>query len=122
MPSVSPLYNAKLQSSLNLNTQPLAGTNPAKRFILKNIGAANRVVDVSDMSRLLKFSGSRTITLNNNITGVVAGDTFTLGTDSSAMFFAGTATLLNYFSGSYFENIIQCVYVGSNTWIIINAN
>jgi len=122
MPSISPLYNAKLQSSLDLNTQPLVGTNPAKRFILKNIGAANRVVDVSDMSRLLKFSGSRTITLNNNITGVVAGDTFTLGTDSGSIFFVGTATLRNYFSGSYFENIIQCVYVGSNTWIIINAN
>ena len=121
MPSISPLYNAKLQSSLNLNTQPLVGTNPAKRFILKDIGAANRVIDVSDMSRLLKFTGASTITLNNNIAGVVTGDTFTV-TANTNLTFAGTATRLNSITGVSVDTITQCVYVGNNTWILINAN
>lgn len=104
-----------------MNTQPLLNTNPAKRFILKDIGAADKVIDVSDMSRLLKFNGSRTVTLNTNITGVVAGDTFTV-TCASTMTFAGTATRLNTFDASAADNVYQCIYVGSNTWIIINAN
>lgn len=121
MPSVTPLYNAKLQSSLDLNNKPLLNTNPAKRFILKNIGATNKVIDVSDMSRLLKFTGNRTVTLNTNITGVVAGDTFTATSDGS-LYFDGTAARLNTFSGNTADNVYQCIYVGSNTWIIINAN
>jgi hypothetical protein len=121
MPGITPLNNVKLQSSLNLASRPLTATNPAKRFILKDIGATNKVIDVSDMSRLLKFTGNRTITLNTNITGVVAGDTFTATTDSN-LGFDGTAARLNTFSANTADNVYQCIYVDSNTWIIINAN
>jgi ribulose kinase len=121
MPSISPLYNVKLQSSLDLNTQSLARTNSAKRFILKNLGAGNRIIDASDISRLLKFNGARTITLNNNIVGVVAGDTFTATTDT-IFYFDGSATRLNSFVDSTSDAIYQFIYVGNNTWIIINAN
>lgn len=122
MPGITPLYNVKLQSSLNLASRPLTATNPAKRFILKDIGAANKVIDVTDMGRLLKFTGNRIITLNSNITGVVAGDTFTVTTDDTSISTFGTAAVNSSFDGSYINAILQFIYVGSNTWIIINAN
>lgn len=121
MPGTTPLYNVTLQSSLNLNSQGLTGTTPAKRFVEKNIGAANKTVDASDMGRLLKFTGSRVLTFNSNISGVTAGDTFTVYS-GSGMTYAGAATIINslYENSSY--GIAQLVYVGSNTWLIINAN
>lgn len=124
MPGITPLYNVKLQSSLNLASRPLTATNPAKRFILKDIGAANKVIDVTDMGRLLKFTGNRIITLNSDITGVINGDTFTATTDGTNISIDGTAisTVFSSFDSSYRNAIAQFIYVGSNIWIIINAN
>lgn len=121
MPGTTPLYNLQLQSSLNLNNQVLTATTPAKRFVEKSIGAANKTIDASDMGRLLKFSGARTITLNNSIAGIAAGDTFTVYSDSN-LNFTGTAVKLLCFSDSYYSAITQLVYAGSNTWFILNAN
>jgi hypothetical protein len=122
MPGTTPLYNVKLQSSLNLNSQGLTGTNSAKRFVVKDVGATGKTIDVSDMSRLLKFSGARTITLNNNISGVTAGDTFTASSDSN-LSYAGSATKIDSLIGSPVDDsIIQFIYTGSNTWVILNAN
>lgn len=121
MPGTTPLYNLQLQSSLNLNNQVLTATTPAKRFVEKSIGAANKTIDISDMGRLLKFSGDRTIILNSNISGIVAGDTFTVSSDLN-LNFTGTAVKLPCFSDSYSNAITQLVYVGSNTWFILNAN
>ncbi len=122
MPGTTPLYNLQLQSSLNLNNQVLTATTPAKRFVEKSIGAANKTIDISDMGRLLKFSGARTITLNNNISGVTAGDTFTASSDSN-LSYAGSATKIDSLIGSPVDDsIIQFIYTGSNTWFILNAN
>jgi hypothetical protein len=121
MPGTTPLYNAKLQSSLDLNNKGLTGNNAAKRFIFKEIGATGKVIDVSDMGRLLRFSGNRIITLNNNIAGVTAGDTFTATTDSS-IDWNGTANIFNSFYDSYSNSIIQFIYTGSNNWFVINSN
>ena len=121
MPGTTPLYNTKLQSSLDLNNNGLTGNNAAKRFIFKEIGATGKVIDVSDMGRLLRFSGSRIITLNNNIAGVTAGDTFTATTDS-AINWNGTANIFNSFYDSYANSIIQFIYTGSNNWFVINSN
>lgn len=120
MPGSTPLYNVKLQSSLDLASKTLTATNPAKRFILKDIGAVNKVIDVTDMGRLLKFTGNRTITLNNNITGVVAGDTFT-ATSNSNIAFDGSATRHDSYT-SLLDSITQCIYLGDNTWIILASN
>jgi hypothetical protein len=123
MPGITPLLNVKLQSSLNLASKPLTATNPAKRFILKNVVGLTKVIDVTDIGKLLNFTGNITVTLNSNITGVVAGDTFTLTTDGNSINTDGThATLYNSFSGVYINNIVQFIYVGSNNWIVINSN
>lgn len=124
MPGITPLLNAKLQSSLNLASKPLTATNPAKRFILKNVSGGTKVIDVTDMSRLLKFEpGSVTVTLNADLAGVVAGDTFTVTANTSTINTNGTAAAVyNSFYDLYYDAIVQFIYVGSNTWIIINAN
>jgi hypothetical protein len=121
MPGTTPLYNVKLQSALDLNGQGLTGTTPSKRFILKNIGASDKTIDVSDMGRLLKFSGSVNLSLNSSIAGVTAGDTFIATTDS-LLNLTGTATRLNCFVDSYADAITQFVYLGSNTWGVLNIN
>jgi hypothetical protein len=122
MPSITPLHSVKLQSSLDLNNQGLTGTSQAKIFVPKNIGASNKTIDVSDIGRLLKFSGSRTLTFNNNITGVTAGDTFTVTSDSAGFAPAGAATVHDSFADSYLNSITQFIYVGGNTWFKLNIN
>jgi hypothetical protein len=125
MPGITPLLNVKLQSSLNLASKPLTATNPAKRFILKNVSGTTKVIDVTDMSRLLKFEPvfGLTITLNADLAGVVAGDTFTVTANTSSITPNGTAAAVyNSFFDVYNDAIVQFIYVGSNTWIIINAN
>jgi hypothetical protein len=121
MSSITPLYNVKLQSSLDLNSQVLTGTTHAKRFDVKTIGASNRTIVVSDMGRLLQFSGSRTLTFNNDITGITAGDTF-IATSDAALNIAGAATVHNSFADLDQNSISQFIYVGSNTWFKLNIN
>jgi hypothetical protein len=121
MPSVTPLYNVQLQSSLNLNNQGLTGTNSAKRFVFKDVGATGKTIDASDMGRLVKFSGAQTVTINNDIPGVTAGDTFTVSSTVS-LSYGGSATRIDSFFDSSNNAVSQLIHVGNNTWIILNVN
>lgn len=127
MPSVTPLNSIKLQSSLNLNNQLLLNTNRAKAYTLKNfLGTGNRTLVASDIGCLLLFNGYRYITINVNISGVSAGDSFFVA------FFDGglldTAVGVNiidsgdYSLGNANFNVFQLIYLGSNKWIRINTN
>jgi hypothetical protein len=125
MPSVTPLNNIKLQSSLNLNNQLLLNTNIAKAYTLKNLGATNKTLDVSDIGCLLLFNGNRYITINASITGVSAGDSFFAVDESGILItLGGGVTLID--SGDYSANsnfnVTQFIYLGSNTWLKINTN
>lgn len=122
MPGVAPLYNTKLQSSLDLNSQALIDTNAAKRFILKDIGANNKIIDASDMGRLLKLTGIRVITLNNNISGIEAGDTFTVTNSTNNLSLTGSATRYYSFYDTIANSALQFIYIGDNIWIILNTN
>jgi hypothetical protein len=122
MPAVVPLHNIKLQNSLNLNSQSVTGGTPAKRFVFKAVASDTpKVIDVSDMGRMLQYSDSNSVTLNANITGVVAGDTFTV-TAPSAGSAVGNATIINSFSDTLFNSVRQFIYIGNNTWIVLNTN
>ena len=125
MPSVTPLNNIKLQSSLNLNNQLLLNTNRAKAYTLKNLGATNKTLDVSDIGCLLLFNGNRYITINASITGVSAGDSFFAVNEIGILItLGGGVTLID--SGDYSANsnfnVLQFIYLGSNIWLKINTN
>ena len=125
MPSVTPLNNIKLQSSLNLNNQLLLNTNRAKAYTLKNLGATNKTLDVSDIGCLLLFNGNRYITINASITGVSAGDSFFAVDEIGILItLGGGVTLID--SGDYSANsdfnVLQFIYLGSNIWLKINTN
>lgn len=121
MPGITPLYSVKLQSSLDLNDQGLTGTVNAKRFTPNTIGASNKTIDASDIGRLLIFTGTRTLTFDNNIAGVTAGDTFTATSDNT-LSHTGAATVHDSFEDSYLNSIIQFIYLGDNAWFKLNIN
>ena len=125
MPSVTPLYNVKLQSSLNLNNQLLLNTNRAKAYTLKNLGETNKILDASDIGCLLLFNGNRSITINANISGVSAGDSFFVANEIDIIIDLGIGVTLidsgDYSANSNF-NVLQFIYLGSNTWLKINTN
>jgi hypothetical protein len=122
MPAVVPLHNIKLQNSLNLNSQSVTGGTPAKRFVFKAVPPdVSKVIDASDMGRMLQYSGGSSVTLNTNITGVAAGDTFTV-TAPFAPSVGGSATIINSFSDTLFNSVRQFIYIGNNTWIVLNPN
>jgi len=125
MPSVTPLNNIKLQSSLNLNNQLLLNTNIAKAYTLKNLGATNKTLDVSDIGCLLLFNGNRYITINASITGVSAGDSFFAVDEIGILItLGGGVTLIDSgdYSASSNFNVLQFIYLGSNIWLKINTN
>jgi hypothetical protein len=125
MPSVTPLNNIKLQSSLNLNNQLSINTNRAKAYTLKNIATSSKTLDVSDIGCLLPFSGYRYITINVNISGVAAGDSFFVAFfDGGFLDPAVGVTIIDSFDYpiSADFNVFQLIYLGSNTWLKINTN
>lgn len=124
MPSSTPLYNVKLQSSLNLNNQLLLNSDSAKKYTLEYVGAANKTLDFSDIGSLLIFSGNRTLTIDSaSIGGITAGDSFTMTSSGTITVSAtGGISILDSVDNSTTYNITQLVYSGSNVWIKINTN
>jgi hypothetical protein len=125
MPSVTPLNNIKLQSSLNLNNQLSINTNRAKAYTLKNLGETNKILDASDIGCLLLFNGNRYITINASITGVSAGDSFFVANDIGILItLGGGVTLIDSgdYSANYNFSVLQFIYLGSNTWLKIDTN
>jgi hypothetical protein len=126
MPSVTPLNNIKLQSSLNLNNQLSINTNRAKAYTLKNLSTVSPILVASDIGCLLPFSGYRYININANISGVAAGDSFFVAFfDGGFLDPAVGVTIVDsgdYSLGSANFNVFQLIYLGSNIWIRINTN
>jgi hypothetical protein len=121
MPAIVPLSNIKLQSPLDLSNKGVSSANLAKRFIFKDPGATSKVIDASDVGKLLEFPGACTISLSNNISDIVAGDTFRV-TAPASMGDTGPATRHVTFSDATANSVKQYVYIGANNWIVINSN
>jgi hypothetical protein len=125
MASVNPLYNIKLQGTLNLNNQALLNNTEAKAYSPKNIGAVNKTLDASDMGRALIFSGSRTLTIGPNISGVTSGDNFLAGTSSSSQLtFSNTGGVIFRTSELIWQspNFLKLIYLDGNVWLICQNN
>jgi hypothetical protein len=124
MPSVTPLNNIKLQSSLNLNNQLLLNTNRAKAYTLNNLGSGSisRDLNASDIGCLLFVDGTLNLTINNNITGISSGDSVFVA--AANIIVSGPVSIRD--SGDYSANsgynIFQLIYLGANTWLYINTN
>lgn len=124
MPSSTPLYNIKLQSSLDFNNQALNNNNASKAYTLKGVTGTSKTIDVSDMGRTLVFEGSTpTLTINNSIAGVTAGDSFIVTTASGGLTVSGSATQLGVENLTYSTwNLYQFICRSSTSWIVINSN
>jgi hypothetical protein len=123
MASISPLYNVKIQGTLNLNDQALLNNNNAKVFPTKVIGASNKTLDATDMGKLLKFTGSRTLTVPVSLSGVVEGDNFLFTSDGTmTVQQSGGATLINGGIDTNPNATTQVIYIGSNIWLLMNTN
>lgn len=127
MASVNPLYNVKLQGTLNLNAQALLNTTEAKIYKIKNIGANNKTLDASDIGRFLFFSGDRVLTINASIEGITEGDSFLVGTNSNLGVVhltpgsgVGLRQGVEYLWRS--PNQVQLIYIGNNIWLACNTN
>ena len=124
MPSVTPLNNIKLQSSLNLNNQLLLNTNIAKAYTLKNLGSGSisRNLNASDICCLLFVDGALNLAIDNNITGISSGDSVFVASANTII--SGPVTIID--SGDYAAvsnyNVLQFIYLGSNIWLKIDTN
>ena len=125
MASVNPLYNIKIQGTLNLNNQALLNNTEAKAYSPKNIGAVNKTLDASDIGRSLIFSGGRTLTIGTDISGVTAGDSFLAGTSSGAQLTlnntVGVSIRTSEFSWQS-PNLLKLIYLGGNVWLACQNN
>lgn len=124
MASVNPLYNIKLQGTLNLNNQALLNNTEAKAYSPKNIGAVDKTLDASDIGRSLIFSGYRTLTIGSDISGVTAGDSFLVGTSSGAQLTlnnVGVSIRTSEFSWQS-PNLLKLIYLGGNAWLACQNN
>lgn len=124
MASVNPLYNIKLQGTLNLNNQALLNNTEAKAYSPKNIGAVDKTLDASDIGRSLIFSGYRTLTIGPDISGVTAGDSLLVGTSSGAQLTLNNVGVSIRTSEFIWQspNLLKLIYLGGNAWLACQNN
>lgn len=123
MPGITTVYNAKIQSSLNLNGQSLLNATNSKQYTPKYIGSASRTLNSSDIGCLLMFDVGGSLTLNSASWGTIsAGDSLTVTFPSAYSIISLGVLILDCVDNTSTYNVLQLIYLGSNTWVQINAN
>ena len=124
MPGITTVYNAKIQGSLNLNGQSLLNVTNSKQYTPKYIGSASRTFDPSDIGCLLIFANGGSLTLDAGSWGnISAGDSLTVTFPSSySISPLSGAVIIDCVDNTSTYNVLQLIYLGSNTWVKINTN